>query len=431
MARFLYNLIFTLVIPFILVRMWFRGGANPDYRQRWGERFAVFTFEGKANGLLIHSVSVGETLAAEPLVRSLQQANPDLTLTITTTTPTGSDQVKRLYSKDLAAGRIVHVYLPYDLPVLMNLFIKKIQPSICIIMETELWPNIVRSCNKQQVPVILANARLSEKSARGYAKFPKLTQPMLQGLTLIAAQHRSDAQRFIDLGIDENKVDVTGSIKFDISVPEQSLAQGKALKQLWGEARPVLVLASSHEGEDDLILDSYQQLLSNFPDLLLVLVPRHPERFDEVAAIVLNRDLLLVRRHESFDKGNLQVNPTTQVYLADTMGEMLLLLATADIAIIGGSFIEHGGHNPLEACALSKAVVMGPSDYNFAAISQQLIHQGAMQQASPEKLTICLQQLLERPELRAEMGTNGQQVIAENQGAVAHLTDLVSEQLHR
>ena len=431
MARFLYNLVFTLAIPFILIRMWFRGGANPGYRQRWAERFAVFTFKGKAHGILIHSVSVGETLAAEPLVRSLQAANPNLTLTITTTTPTGSDQVRRLYADDLAVGRIVHVYLPYDLPWLTTRFIKKIQPSLCIIMETELWPNIIRSCNIKQVPVILANARLSEKSARGYAKFPKLTQPMLQGLDLIAAQHRNDAQRFIDLGIDERKVDVTGSIKFDIKVPEQTLRQGKALKELWGEGRPVLVLASSHESEDDLILESYQQLLADFPDLLLLLVPRHPERFDEVAAIVLNRELHLVRRQESFDKGNLQPNSTTQVYLADTMGEMLLLLATADIAIIGGSFIEHGGHNPLEACALAKAVVMGPSDYNFAAISQQLIQQGAMQQASAEKLTVCLRQLLERPELRNDMGSKGKQVVAANQGAVAHLTELMNEQLHK
>lgn len=431
MARFLYNLVFTLAIPFILIRMWLRGGANPGYRQRWSERFALFNFSGKPNGLLIHSVSVGETLAAEPLVRSLQAANPDLTLTITTTTPTGSDQVKRIYADDLAAGRVVHVYLPYDLPWLTASFLKKIQPSLCIIMETELWPNIIRSCDKQQIPVILANARLSEKSAKGYAKFPKLTQPMLQGLDLIAAQHRNDGQRFIDLGIDEHKVDVTGSIKFDISVPEQSLAQGQALKKQWGEERPVLVLASSHEGEDDLILNSYQELLVDFPNLLLVIVPRHPERFDEVAALVLDRELHLVRRSESFDKGNLQVNPMTQVYLADTMGEMLLLLASADLAIIGGSFIEHGGHNPLEACALSKAVIMGPSDYNFAAIAQQLINQGAMQQTSAEQLTICIRQLLERPEMRIEMGAAGKQVVADNQGAVARLTELVCERLHR
>jgi 3-deoxy-D-manno-octulosonic-acid transferase len=429
-ARFFYNLVFTLAIPVILLRMWLRGGTNPGYRKRWAERFAVFTFKGKANGLLIHSVSVGETLAAEPLVRSLQAAHPVSTLTITTTTPTGSDQVLRLYADDLATGRIVHIYLPYDLPCLMNRFIKKIQPSICIIMETELWPNIIRSCNKQQVPVILANARLSEKSARGYGKFPKLTRPMLQGLDLVAAQHRNDADRFIALGIDDRKVDVTGSIKFDISVPEQSLAQGNALKVQWGEARLVMVLASSHEGEDDLILASYQQLLADFPDLLLIIVPRHPERFDEVAALILDRGLHLVRRSESFEKGNLQPSSTTQVYLADTMGEMLLLLASSDIAIIGGSFIEHGGHNPLEACALSKAVVMGPSDYNFAAISQQLITEGAMQQASADKLTICLRQLLERPELRADMGFNGQRVVADNQGAVAHITDLVMERIH-
>ena len=430
MARFLYNLVFTLAIPFILIRLWLRGGSNSGYRQRWAERFAFFTFGGKVNGLLIHSVSVGETLAAEPLVRSLQAAHPSLTLTISTTPPTGSDQVKRLYGSDLAAGRIFHVYLPYDLPWLMSRFIRKIQPSLCIIMETELWPNIIRSCNKQQVPVILANARLSAGSARGYAKFSKLTQPMLQGLDLIAAQHRADAQRFIDLGIDEHKVDVTGSIKFDINVPEQVFQQGIELKKLWGQERLVLVLASSHEGEDDLMLDSYQQLLADFPELFLVLVPRHPERFDDVAALIFNRDLHMARRSESFDSAKLQVNPLTQVYLADTMGEMLLLLASADIAIIGGSFIEHGGHNPLEACALSKAVVMGPSDYNFAAITQQLINQGAMRQASREQLTICLRQLLERPELRAEMGRNGKQVVADNQGAVARLTDLVNEKLH-
>ncbi|MBL4798916.1 MAG: lipid IV(A) 3-deoxy-D-manno-octulosonic acid transferase [Oleispira sp.] len=431
MARFLYNLVFTLAIPFLLIRMWLRGGSNPGYRQRWAERFAFFKFSGKANGLLVHSVSVGETLAAEPLVRSLQTANPDLTITITTTTPTGSDQVKRLYADDLAAGRIFHVYLPYDLPWLMSRFIKKVQPSICIIMETELWPNIIRSCNKQAIPVILANARLSEKSAKGYGKFSKLTQPMLQGLDLVAAQHRSDAERFINLGIEENRVDVTGSIKFDISVPEQAIVQGAELKQHWGEDRPVLVLVSSHEGEDDLILNSYQQLLVDFPDLLLTIVPRHPEHFDEVAALILDRELQLVRRSEAFQKGSLQANPMTQVYLADTMGEMLVLLASADIAIIGGSFIEHGGHNPLEACALAKAVVMGPSDYNFAAISQQLMNQGAMQQASREQLTICLRQLLERPELRADMGANGQRVVADNQGAVGRLTELVAEQLHR
>ena len=412
------------------MRMWLRGGSNPGYRQRWAERFAFFKFSGKVNGLLVHSVSVGETLAAEPLVRSLQGAHPEKTITITTTTPTGSDQVKRLYADDLAAGRIFHVYLPYDLPWLTTRFIHEIQPSICIIMETELWPNIIRSCNKQQVPVILANARLSAKSARGYAKFSKLTQPMLQGLDLVAAQHRDDAERFIGLGLAENRVDVTGSIKFDISVPELARQQGAELKQLWGEDRPVLVLASSHEGEDDLILKTYQQLLVNFPDLLLIVVPRHPERFDEVSALVLDRELNLIRRSEAFQEGSLQVSPSTQVYVADTMGEMLVMLAATDIAIIGGSFIEHGGHNPLEACALAKAVVMGPSDYNFAAISQQLINQGAMQQARADQLTICLRQLLERPELRAEMGANGQRVVTDNQGAVGRLTELISAQVN-
>lgn len=431
MARFLYNLVFTLAIPLILIRMWLRGGTNPGYRQRWAERFALFKFSGKPEGILVHSVSVGETLAAEPLVRSLQAAHPNLAITITTTTPTGSDQVKRLYAKDLVEGRIFHVYLPYDLPWLMSRFIKKIQPSICLIMETELWPNIIRSCNKYKVSVVLANARLSEKSAKGYAKFAKLTQPMLQGLDIVAAQHSNDAERFIGLGLNKQKVVVTGSIKFDITVPEQSLQQAQQLKQQWGKDRLVITLASSHEGEDDLILDCYQQLLNSFPELLLVLVPRHPERFDEVAAIVLNNNLKLIRRSEANEKGNLQPSQLTQVYLADTMGEMLLSLASADIAVIGGSFIEHGGHNPLEACALSKAVVMGPSDYNFAAIAQQLIDHGAMQQPTAEQLTTCLQQLLERPAMREEMGKNGQGVVSENQGAVERLTAIISSELTR
>lgn len=424
MARFFYNMVFTLAIPFILVRMWLRGGANPGYRQRWAERFALFKFTGQSQGILVHSVSVGETLAAEPLVRSLIAAKPDLTITITTTTPTGSDQVKRLYNQEILAGRIFHVYLPYDLPWLMSRFMNKIRPSICLIMETELWPNIIRSCNKQNIPVILANARLSEKSAKGYAKFAKLTQPMLQGLDLIAAQHQSDAERFLQLGVNANKVTVTGSIKFDIQVPESLQPQAQALKQQWGADRLVLVLASSHEGEDDLILDAYQQLLSAFPSLLLVIVPRHPERFDAVAAIILNRELVLTRRSET-DSTNNNCFTDTQVYLADTMGEMLLLLASADIAVIGGSFIEHGGHNPLEACALSKTVVMGPSDYNFAAISQQLIDQGAMQQPNREQLRACLQQLLERPDIREQMGSNGLQVVKDNQGAVHRLTQHV------
>jgi 3-deoxy-D-manno-octulosonic-acid transferase len=428
-ARFIYNLVFTLAIPFILIRMWLRGDANPGYRKRWAERFAFFNFSGKANGLLIHSVSVGETLAAVPLVRSLQAAHPDSTITITTTTPTGSDQVKRIYADDIASGRVFHVYLPYDLPWLMQRFISKVQPKTCIIMETELWPNIIRACNKTQVPVILANARLSEKSAKGYAKFSKLTQPMLQGLDLVAAQHRNDAQRFIDLGIPVNKVEVTGSIKFDISVPDQVIEQGQDLKHLWGNDRPVIVLASSHEGEDDLMLNSYQELLAEFKDLLLIIVPRHPERFDSVAALIVDRELHLVRRSESFDKGNLQANPMTQVYLADTMGEMLMLLACADIAIIGGSFIEHGGHNPLEACALAKPVIMGPSDFNFAAIAQQLIEQGAMQQTPANHLSDCIRQLLKHSELRADMGIKGQRVVMNNQGAVARLSELVSQQV--
>ena len=254
---------------------------------------------------------------------------------------------------------------------------------------------------------------------------------MLQGLSVVAAQHRNDGQRFVELGIDDNRVEVTGSIKFDVAVPDSAAVEGESLRSQWGAERPVLILASSHEGEDDLILDSYQKLLVDFPNLLLMLVPRHPERFDSVAAIVLNRELELIRRSETMQKGALQANYKTQVYLGDTMGEMLQLLSAADIAIIGGSFIEHGGHNPLEACALGKAVVMGPSDFNFAAISEQLIAAGAMQQCHNTELEVCLHQLLTHSAMVEEMGQSGLRVIAENQGAVGRLVELVGQQAKR
>jgi len=431
-ARLFYNLIFTLAIPFILIRMWMRGGANPGYRKRWAERFGLAAISGvKPNGILIHSVSVGETLAAVPMVRAIQQQFPDKHITITTTTPTGSDQVLRIYKADIESGTVSHCYLPYDLPWLMMLFLSKVKPSLAIIMETELWPNFIRRCNCSKVPVLLANARLSERSAKGYRKFSALTAPMLNGLNMVAAQHRDDARRFIELGLAEQKVDVTGSIKFDISAPAEAVEQGQKLRGQWGAERPVLLLASSHEGEDDLILDCYQQLLKQHKDLVLVIVPRHPERFDSVAAIALSRELELIRRSESQQKGALQPNYKTQVYLADTMGEMMLLLAAADVCIIGGSFIEHGGHNPLEACALGKAVVMGPSDFNFAAISEQLRNEGAMQQCHNHELATCVGQLLAKPAMRQQMGEQGERVVRENQGAVKGLLSNISHLLLR
>lgn len=432
MARLFYNLIFTLAIPLILIRMWLRGASNPGYRQRWAERFGLAPITGvKPNGILIHTVSVGETLAAVPMVRAVQQQFPDKHITITTTTPTGSDQVQRIYKADMEAGAVSHCYLPYDLPWLMALFLARVKPALLIIMETELWPNFIRRCNRRKVPVLLANARLSERSAKGYRKFSALTAPMLNGLTLVAAQHRDDARRFIELGLDEQRVDVTGSIKFDIKVPDDAHQQGQQLRQQWGAERPVVLLGSSHEGEDDLILDCYQQLKQSFPELLLVIVPRHPERFDSVAAIILNRELELIRRSESLQKGALQPNYKTQVYLADTMGEMMLLQAAADICIIGGSFIEHGGHNPLEACALGKTVVMGPSDFNFAAISEQLRNEGAMQQCQGIELAACIGQLLAKPEMRQQMGQAAQRVVADNQGAVQGLLSNISHLLMR
>jgi 3-deoxy-D-manno-octulosonic-acid transferase len=336
-------------------------------------------------------------------------------VTVTTTTPTGSDQVRRLFGDD-----VFHVFLPYDLPWIWQLFLKRLAPGLLVVMETELWPNLLAACERRKIPVMLANARLSEKSARGYTKFSALTAPMLKRLSLVAVQNATDGQRFLSLGLPESRLEVTGSVKFDVQIAPDIHQQGQALRQQWGEQRMVLALASSHAGEDELLLDLYPSLLQQCPDLLLLLIPRHPERFDAVAAAVQQRGLVLARR----SVGNASAG--TQVYIADSMGEMLLLLAAADLVLVGGSLIAHGGHNPIEPAALGKATLMGPHHMNFAVIADELLQRGALQIVSdqPEALQLQLQGYLSDAEARQQMGVAGLQAVTDNRGAVSRLTQL-------
>ncbi len=420
MARHLYTLIYSLFLPIIVARLWWRGRTNPGYRQRIAERFGFLPHQPRPGGLWVHAVSVGETLAAAQFVKQFMVQNPDTPVIITSTTPTGSEQVKRIFGE-----RVFHMYLPYDLPSFINRFIKNIRPGALVIIETELWPNLLACCDQNDLPVVLANARMSERSARGYGKVSALTRPMLHSLNIVAVQNPTDGQRFIELGLPTGRLKVTGSVKFDVTLPEGCHQNGTALREQWGVSRPVLALASSHPTEDEQLLDIYPALEEAIPGLLLLLIPRHPERFEPVTNAARSRHLRVHRRT------NGPASDDTQIYVADTMGEMLNMLAAADVVVMGGSLYSGGGgHNPIEPAALGKATLIGADHINFTSIVSELSEAGAM--AVCESLPALQKEairLLKDSTAREAMGKNGLDVVETNRGAVTQLLELVKEQL--
>jgi 3-deoxy-D-manno-octulosonic-acid transferase len=419
-ARHLYTLIYSLFLPIIVARLWWRGRTNPGYRQRIAERFGFLPHQPRPGGLWVHAVSVGETLAAAQFVKQFMVQNPDTPVIITSTTPTGSEQVKRIFGE-----RVFHMYLPYDLPSFINRFIKNIRPGALVIIETELWPNLLACCDQNDLPVVLANARMSERSARGYGKVSALTRPMLHSLNIVAVQNPTDGQRFIELGLPTGRLKVTGSVKFDVTLPEGCHQNGTALREQWGVSRPVLALASSHPTEDEQLLDIYPALEEAIPGLLLLLIPRHPERFEPVTNAARSRHLRVHRRT------NGPASNDTQIYVADTMGEMLNMLAAADVVVMGGSLYSGGGgHNPIEPAALGKATLIGADHINFTSIVSELSEAGAM--AVCESLPALQKEairLLKDSTAREAMGKNGLDVVETNRGAVTQLLELVKEQL--
>jgi len=337
MLQLLYTTLLYIIQPLIWVRLWVRGAKAPAYRKRWGERYGFYNKPLKAGGIMLHSVSVGETLAAIPLVRALRHRYPDLPITVTTMTPTGSERVMSAFG-----GDVQHVYLPYDLPGALNRFLDKVDPKLVLIMETELWPNLISALHKRNIPLVIANARLSARSAAGYAKLGKFIQKLLRKITLIAAQNSEDGDRFIALGAKRNQLTVTGSLKFDISVTPQLASRAVALRRQWAPHRPVWIATSTHEGEESIMLLAHQALLKQFPDLLLILVPRHPERFPDAVNMVREAGLSFITR----SSGEIP-SASTQVVVGDTMGELMLLYGIADLAFVGGALVEQGGHNPI------------------------------------------------------------------------------------
>jgi 3-deoxy-D-manno-octulosonic-acid transferase len=348
-------------------------------------------------------------------VEHLLQAYPGHTVVLTTTTPTGSERVRALFGE-----RVFHVYSPWDLPGAVSRFFRRVRPRLLVIMETELWPNLLHVARRESCPVVLANARLSARSARGYRRFAGLTRQMLQQLTVVACQSRDDGQRFVALGLPPDRLRVTGSIKFDLDIDDALRGEAAALREAW--QRPVILGSSTHPGEESLLLDCLGSLRDDWPQLLLLLVPRHPERFGDVYRLCVERNLSVARRSLGEAPG-----PGHQVLLGDTMGELRLLSGTATVAVIGGSFIEHGGQNVLEAAAWGVPVVSGPHMYNFTEITGLLTAAGALRQLDGgAALLPCLRELLGDAELRRRMGQAGERVVAGNRGALQRLQSIIA-----
>lgn len=421
--RYLYSALLYALLPFILLRMLVRSRRAPAYRQRLAERFGRFAApqDGARPAIWVHAVSVGETLAAAPVIESLLLAYPDYRLVVTTTTPTGSQQVRALFGE-----RVFHVYAPWDLPGAVRRFLHRTRPRLLLLMETELWPNILHYAQAQGCKIMLANARLSERSARGYARIGGLTRTMLQQLDDVACQSASDGQRLLTLGLPEAALHVTGSIKFDLVLDSVLREQAACLRRDFGApGRPVLVAASTHTYEDEQVLAAFGQVRSAVSNCLLVLVPRHPERFDAVNSLCISGGWQVVRRSAGNAPG-----PDDDILLGDTMGELLLLLGVASVAVVGGSLVKHGGHNVLEAAAWGVPVVCGPHMHNFAAVSELLTSAGAMIMLDdPAQLGSCLAALLANPERCRQMGAAGQRVVAANRGARQRLLDLVAQNM--
>ncbi len=417
--RYLYSALFYLLLPFVLLRMLWRSRRAPAYRSRLAERFGIFPADfGDRPLIWVHAVSVGETLAAAPLIEGLLSDHPGHAVLVTTTTPTGSDRVRALFGE-----RVFHVYAPWDMPGAVKRFLRKTRPRLLVIMETELWPNLLHYCHGAGCPVVLANARLSARSSRGYARFGALTRPMLRQLSVVACQSRADGDRFLALGLPGERLRVTGSIKFDLELDEALRSAAAGLREAIG--RPVILASSTHPGEDEIILAALRRVRQELADVLCLLVPRHPERFDSVYQLCTEQGWRVVRRSTGQLPG-----PEDEILLGDTMGELRLLSGAATVAVIGGSFIEHGGQNVLEAAAWGVPVVTGPHMFNFAEISALLLDAGAMiQLQGPEQLADCLLQLLRDEPGRQRMGAAGAQVVADNRGALSRLRAIVGETL--
>lgn len=411
-ARTLYSTASYLLTPIALARLAIKSGSNAAYRSHMAERFGfVSSPDRKQKHLHFHAVSVGETLAAAPMIHRLRKAHPDWSFSVSVTTPTGRDQaVKHL-------GIIANIsFLPFDTPDAISRFLKRISPDLLVMVETELWPNLTSQCHKKGIPTLLMNGRMSEKSASRYQQMSWLSRPMLSQIDLVLAQFDTDAKRFVQLGCLPDRVISSGSVKFDVALTEDMKNLSAQLKHSWGlESRQVWIAASTHPGEEELLLTVHQRLLGLYPGLLLILVPRHPERAQELEQAAATKGLSSALRTAVEAEAPI----VEQVLLVDTLGELMSFYGLSNIAFVGGSLIPHGGHNPIEPALWSLPILTGTHCHNFSEITAQLVEQGSLVQcAEIESLHLQMELLLKDSELRLSRGRKSSAVLSNNQGAL-------------
>lgn len=426
MLRFFYTLLSYFIQPIVLLLMWKKGLKQPDYRKRLWERYGYYDqyVQPKSKGIIVHAASVGEVIAATPLIKAIQQQYPDLPITVTTVTPTGSARVKAAFGYSVS-----HFYLPYDLPDAIERFIAFIDPKLMIVIETELWPNLIHKFSSKKIPFVIANARLSPRSARRYGWIRNSIKNMLSEIKMILAQDEVSAKRYLELGYSPKNLINTGNLKFDLEITSE--LRNKVIEtsnDLQIHARPVWIAGSTHEGEETIILEAHKQLLAKYPKLVLILVPRHPERFEAVEELLKKSGLKYVKRSDEEP-----LNFPTQVLLGDTMGEMMLFYGLSKISFVGGSLVKHGGHNPLEPIVFELPVISGVHTYNFPEIFEKLRNvKGVIEiESTAEALSQAVEFLLENASAGKKIARSGFDVLKENQGALKRHLELLAPYLEK
>ena len=415
--RYLYTFVIILLAPFFTLRLFWKGRLNRGYRQRWLERFGIFETRPLQQSIWIHAASVGEVQATQQLVKQLQQRYPGKQIVFSTTTPTGAERVKLLYGND-----VIHYYFPYDIPFVINRWLNHVRPEKLVMMETEIWPNLLIACQENHIPAILANGRLSEKSLRGYLRFGRFAHQVFQSIRVVAVQSEDDAGRFKQVGVRPGQMHITGSVKFDVSQPAIAREQAEAMRRLIGTGRPVWIAASTREGEEEAVLAAHARVCEKIPEALMILVPRHPERFDKIAQLCQQRGFTLMRR-----SSNKACTAEHNIFLGDSMGELPMMYQVADVAFVGGSLVDTGGQNVLEPASFGLPVLFGPSMYNFATISEMLLcEQAALRVDDAVVLADQVIAWLSDASERAIFGENARRLVEENRGATEKLVSLIS-----
>ncbi|MGH8119174.1 MAG: lipid IV(A) 3-deoxy-D-manno-octulosonic acid transferase [Gammaproteobacteria bacterium] len=423
MLRVIYSAILYLYLPLVLLRLLVRSISKPALRARWKERLGYPQNPGNHGSLAwIHAVSVGEVRAAKPLVDLLQREYPGMQILFTTMTWTGAETVSQLFG-----NTVVHRYAPYDLPGAVNRFIRTTRPCCLMVMETELWPNLFYYCRISNVPVILANGRMSGQSTRRYGLVPGLTRPTLQNITKICAQTAKDAERFIALGAAIENVSISGNLKYDFTLPDDFDARLGFIKPDWPRGRPVWIAASTHEGEEQIILQAHAKVLEKYPECLLIIAPRHPERFSAVTALCARSGFRTLRK-----TGKAAPDNTTQVFILDTMGDLIFYYALSQLAFVGGSLVRVGGHNMLEPAALGVPVIAGPYLHNFQEIGSRMRETGAARVvANAHELLTEVIRLFSDEKLRLDAGQTGRNMVVENRGSADRCMQLLRTILNK